>query len=139
VRHRAYSGFALPTAIFLVVILSALGAFVLTISSLQSRSLALEVQEAHAYQAAKAGIEYGAYQTLVNGACAGWTFSPGGTMAAMTVTVTCVSATADEAGVSRTIYTLVSTACNQPVAGACPAAAPGEAYVERQIQATIGG
>jgi MSHA biogenesis protein MshP len=135
-KHR---GFALPTAIFLVVILAALGAFILTIANLQHRGLALDIQGARAMQAARAGIEYGAYQTLVNGSCLGWTFSPGASPAAFTVTVTCAATTADEAGAPKTIYSLVATACNQPTGGSCPNAAPGENYVERQIQASVGG
>jgi MSHA biogenesis protein MshP len=134
-------GFALPTAIFLLVILAALGGFILTVSNLQHRGLALDVLSGRAMQAAKAGIEYGAYQTLVMGSCppAGWTFSPGGGLAAFTVTVTCLDATADEAGTARRVFSLVATACNQPTAGFCPNGAPGESYVERQLQATVGG
>lgn len=133
-------GFALPTAVFLLVILAALGGFILTVSSLQSRGLALDVLSTRAMQAAKAGVEYGAFQALVNTSCpAAASFAPGGALAGFTVTVTCTEATPDEAGTTKHIYTLISTACNQPAGGACPAAAPGEAYVERQIQATVGG
>lgn len=133
-------GFALPTAIFLVVILAALGGFILTVSSLQHRGLALDIQGARALQAAKAGVEYGAFQALVNTSCpAAASFSPGSTLAAFTVTVTCAAALPDEAGTVKPIYTLLATACNQPVGGACPNAAPGENYVERQLQATVGG
>lgn len=137
---RTHRGFALPTAVFLLVILAALGGFILTVSSLQHKGLALDVLSTRAMQAAKAGVEYGAFQALVNASCpAAASFAPGGALAGFTVTVTCASTVADEAGSARTIYTVVATACNQPAGGACPAAAPGEAYVERQIQATIGG
>jgi len=62
------SGFSLITAIFLLVILAALGAFILTISGTQQTSSALDVQGSSAYQAARAGIEWGSYQVLIGGA-----------------------------------------------------------------------
>ncbi|HEY6280567.1 MAG TPA: hypothetical protein VIW72_02070 [Burkholderiales bacterium] len=62
------SGFLLVTAIFLLVILAALGAFILTISGTQQTGSALDVQGSRAYQAARAGIEWGSYQVLNAGA-----------------------------------------------------------------------
>jgi Tfp pilus assembly protein PilX len=60
------SGFLLVSAIFLLVILAALGAFILTISGTQQTSSALDVQGARAYQAARAGIDWASYQLLIN-------------------------------------------------------------------------
>jgi Tfp pilus assembly protein PilX len=59
------SGFLLVTAIFLLVVLAALGAFILTISGTQQTSSALDVQGSRAYQAARAGIEWASYQLLI--------------------------------------------------------------------------
>ena len=58
------SGFSLVTAIFLLVILASLGAFIVTISGVQQTSSALDVQGSRAYQAARSGIEWGTYQVL---------------------------------------------------------------------------
>ena len=66
-RHRRIArprGFALPTAIFLIVILALLGVFIVRINLTQTGSLALDVLGTHAYQAARAGTEWGAYQVL---------------------------------------------------------------------------
>ena len=46
-------------AIFILVILAGLGAFVVSVSTTQNVTLAQDVQGARAYQAARAGIEVG--------------------------------------------------------------------------------
>lgn len=67
---RVQRGFALASAIFLLVVLAALGAAMLTFSSTQHAGAAMDVQSARAYQAARAGIEWGAYRVLRNNNCA---------------------------------------------------------------------
>ena len=151
------AGFALPSAIFLIVVLAVLGAIVVTVSGLQHTSSARDVMGAKAYQAARAGIEWGAYQVLQQAALPGAGVCPpaagippsttipmpaGTDLTGLTVNVTCVLTNANEG--SRTagggnpleFYVITATACNQPP---CPNATnPGPAYVERQLQATIG-
>ena len=63
-RQRAESGFALPSAIFLLVILAALAAFLVRISMTQSMTSAQDIQGARAYHAARAGIDWGLYEVL---------------------------------------------------------------------------
>ena len=60
----ATRGFVLPSAIFLLVVLAALAAFLVNISTTQNMTSAQDVQGARAYQAARAGIEWGLYQVL---------------------------------------------------------------------------
>lgn len=60
-RHR---GFVIPAAIFLLVVLSALGAFMVTVSVTQHTNAALDVQGSRAYQAARAGIEWELWTVL---------------------------------------------------------------------------
>ncbi|HEX7812637.1 MAG TPA: agglutinin biogenesis protein MshP [Burkholderiales bacterium] len=136
---RRQRGISVITAIFLIVVLAALGAFLVTVSGLQQTSSALDIQGSKAYQASRAGIEWGAFQALRNGSCAGGTFVPGGTLTDFTVTVTCVATPYSEVTASTgTVYLITSTACNRPSAGTCPNnAAPGQNYVERQLQATM--
>ena len=146
--HKLSRGFALVTAIFLLVVLSALGAYLLSISSIQHTTAALDLMGARAYQAARAGIEWGAYQALQNpggayatacrtGAASSNMVFPGN-LAALSTTVSCSASSHTEAGNSVTVYQLTSTACNLPVAGACPNASPGSGdYVERQLQAGL--
>lgn len=135
-------GFALPTAIFLMVILAALGVFIARITLLQSTSSSLDALGSGAYQAARAGMEWGAYNSLRNTTCAAstaLTFTDSA-LAPFTATVTCSSTATDELGVVGSIDQITSTACNEPAAGpVCPNPAPTSAnYVDRRITITVG-
>lgn len=130
------------TAIFLIVILAALAGFAARLFSVQQQSSGLDVQGSQAYAAAQSGIDWGAFQILTaapGAACPPDTnlAMPAGPAAAFVVTVTCARTSTTEAGSTVTMYRLMSTACNQPAAGACPNAAPGDSYVERQVIATV--
>src|SRR5829696_6431703 len=63
-KYRRQSGFAILTAIFLIVVLAGLGAAMLVVVSFQHGSSAIDVQGANAYQAARTGIERGVYQVM---------------------------------------------------------------------------
>ena len=63
-RRAAINGFALPSAIFLLVILAGLAAFMVTFSTTQSITSAQDVQGARAYHAARSGTEWGLYRVL---------------------------------------------------------------------------
>lgn len=52
-------GFAIISAIFILVVLAALASFVVSLTTSQSLTFAQDVQGTRAYQAARAGIEYG--------------------------------------------------------------------------------
>ena len=129
----AQSGFSIVSAIFLLVVLAALGAFMVTISTVQHTTSTQDLQGARAYQAARAGIEWGSYQILQNASCPASTpLAFGGTLAGFAVTVQCISAgwTYTEGGNNVTVYRVISTA-NQGTVGSAT-------YVERQLQVTIG-
>jgi MSHA biogenesis protein MshP len=129
-------GFSLVSAIFLLVVIAALGAFAVTVSTTQQQSAALDVMGARAYQAARAGIEWGAYQVLRGGACVANQNIPAGTMAGtlngFAVNVTCTPAANNEVSAATgtvTVFVLVSTATQGNVA------TPD--FVSRQISMTI--
>jgi MSHA biogenesis protein MshP len=149
-------GFALPTAIFLLVVLWLLGAFIASISAIQQSAFTLDTRGVAAYDAAKAGIEWGAYQVLdpentlnpstcdpvVLAECpgaGGTTALTGlaGSLAPYTVTVQCTKSDASEGHRRLRVYTLTATACSEPTAGACPGATPSAQYVERRVTATL--
>jgi MSHA biogenesis protein MshP len=149
-RRDNQAGISLVTAIFLIVVLAALGGIVVTVSGLQHTSSARDVMGSKAFQAARAGIEWGAYKVLQQaalpgaGACPAPSTSipmPAGTdLTGLTVSVTCALTNfneGDRTGVTALeFYLITATACNQPP---CPNTTnPGPAYVERQLQATIG-
>ncbi|HVS25964.1 MAG TPA: hypothetical protein VHE58_01435 [Burkholderiales bacterium] len=137
---KRYSGFSLVTAIFLLVILASLGAFILTIAGVQQTSSALDVQGSRAYQAARSGIEWGTYQVLINtGGAFAAACNPGpttqtltgmgGTLSGFTTTVDCSTTTQNEGGVTVLIFQITSTAAQGTVATLD--------RVERQLQATL--
>ena len=132
-------GFSLVSAIFLLVVIAALGTFAVTLSTTQQQSAALDVMGARAYQAARAGIEWGAYQVLTPGTincplggASNSVVMPASpsTLSGFTVDVSCWSyAPVSEAADTVTVYQLTSTATQ-----GTPATA---GYVERQMMVTI--
>lgn len=58
------AGFALPSAIFLLVVLAGLAAFMLTVFTASQTAQTQDLNGVRAYQAARAGLEWGAYQVL---------------------------------------------------------------------------
>lgn len=141
--RRTCSGFALPSAIFLLVILAALAAFLVNISMTQSVTSAQDVQGARAYHAARAGVEWGLYQvldplnaTVVPPGNAAWPNMPPCASGALTiegfsVAVQCTSWNYLEAGQNRSlrVYRLVATASSGVVG------APG--FIEREVAVTV--
>jgi MSHA biogenesis protein MshP len=141
---RLQQGFGLVSAIFLVVVLSALGAAMASLSAMQHAGAAMDVLEVRAYHAARAGLEWGLYQSLVAqpSTCpvSPTSFTPPApTLSGFTVTVTCVNTTDANTNPQVQVRQLVSTACNIPDGGACPGQGGSSDYVERVVQITFGG
>ena len=136
-RLRRSRGVSIVTAIFLLVVLSGIGAAVVTLSTAQHTSSAYDVLGARAYEAARSGIDYGMYQHLA-GNCATASIALPGTLAPFTVTVQCVAGSmVMSTGIDLTPVRITATACNQPADGACPNPAPGVDYVQRVVQVTL--
>jgi len=135
VINRFQQGFLLPAAIFILVILAALGAYALNITSVQQSTSTQDVQGARAYQAARAGVEWAAYQVLSpwSTALANCPASPSIiTVDNFSVAVSCTrSADYFEQGTDHTIaiYDVTATA-SFGIAGTT-------SYIERQIQVTL--
>jgi MSHA biogenesis protein MshP len=126
------------TAIFILVVLTALGAFILSVSTSQQVGSALDVQGVRVYEAARAGVEWGLHRQLRGGSCvASTSFAPvAPTLSAYTVTVRCVATPGTNGG--PTTYQVQSTACSQPSGGACPNTVnPGANYIERRLDVTF--
>jgi MSHA biogenesis protein MshP len=137
--RKLQQGFSLVSAIFLLVVIAALGTFAVTLSTTQQQSAALDVMGARAYQAAHAGIEWAAFgvsQTASGvqwGGCATGPVPPlslGGTLAPFAVAVTCSSASHVEDTFPIWIYD-VSAVANAGTLG-------GPDYVERVISVKMG-
>jgi len=138
IRKSAHqSGASLIAAIFLLLLFGALAAYMLWFGSIQQRNSALDVTGARALQAARSGIEWGAYRLLRDHSCAAdQTFSlAAGTLAGFNVRVACVrTVDTDQLGAAVRLYRVKATACN---AAACPSSAPADDYVERVVEVMI--
>lgn len=130
------AGFAIATALFILVVLAAIAAAMINLFSGENARLGMEAQGSQAYQAAKAGIEWGLYQQTINGACAGGPVSfslNAPTLAGFTVSVSCAAASS-----KPIVYSISSVACNQPNAGVCPNNVnPGANYIERRLDVVL--
>jgi MSHA biogenesis protein MshP len=148
------------SAIVILVVLAGLGAALVTVSTLDHMGSAADVQGARAYQAARAGVEWGMYNVQSTPAY-NFSYGPGPgaigsadpnlracpasptsfalpnapSLSAFTVTVTCTAFV--DANGGPTVFEIISTACNAPAAGACPGGVGGPIYIERQVRATI--
>ena len=113
---RTQRGFAIVAAIFLLVILSALGAFMLTFSNTQQLTSAQDVQGSRTYWAAKAGIQWAAAK-LQPPAVACPAPSSTLTLDGFTVTVTCTANTYTEGADNKIIYWVESKATSGGAVG----------------------
>lgn len=138
-RPERQRGFAIITAIFILVVLAALGGFVATISTTQSAASAMDVQSAYAYQAARAGTEWGIDKVL-NGvpvtACPATTLTLSGGMTVPVCLQSVASGAATEIGLG-TIWRITATACNITSGGSCPGDLSNPNYVERQLTVLV--
>jgi MSHA biogenesis protein MshP len=137
IRSLTVRGFSLISAIFLLVVLAGLGVAMVSISTVQNTSSALDIQGARAYQAARAGVEWGAYQYLRNSAACNPSVNivmpADASLAGFTVTVICTPS--NMSGISTAI--IRATACNLPNAGGCPNTTNRPDYVQRVMEVRL--
>jgi MSHA biogenesis protein MshP len=156
-RHR---GFSVVAAIFLLVVLAVLAVIIASVTGIQQASSQLDVLSVRAYHAARAGMEWGAWQVLdpnntLNAAnCTGGVAGApvmsscpalstnlpalGGSLQPFAVTVTCTSVSTTEGNRDIRVFNVVATACNQPTGGGvCPGPGTNADYVERQLEASF--
>lgn len=133
---RRDRGFALMLAIFMIVTLAAIGLYLVTISTGQVQAVSQDEQAARAYQAARAGLEWGAFQRLRNSTCSSsnLTLTPAG-LSGFRAEVTCAAIGSETEGTTAVnVYLITSKGCN---ANPCSPATPASTYVEREMQITI--
>ena len=126
-RTPVQAGFAIVSAIFLLVALAALGAFMVTFSNTQHLTSAQDVQGSRAYWAAKGGIQWVAGAIIATNACPS---GQPGNLAGFAVAVTCTRNSYTEGITVRNIYWVTARASTGGAVGST-------AYVERQVQAFI--
>ncbi len=124
-------GFALVPALFLVVVLAALGAAAIRIGNGEQQTVTMAMQQVRALAAARAGIEWGAYQALKASRCAASTTLnlSEAALAGFTVVVTCSSAIDASGPVPKNAYVLVANSSSGTYGQ------PG--YVHRVVSSTF--
>jgi MSHA biogenesis protein MshP len=140
--YRHAGGFVLPTAVFLIVVMAALAAYMVRTFTLMRGAFDMSLQGVLAYQAALAGLEWGSYQALdvqnawVRGnplpACPATTTlnNLAGRLSGYTVTVSCTGgSTYTEGNHYVAVYRFTSVA-KQGTAGTV-------GYVERDAQTLV--
>ena len=128
-RARA-TGSALITALFLVIVLAALGAAMTSLSIVQQDTATKAVLAARVYYGAKAGLEWGIQAAIATSACAASSgaFTPAGSgFTGVSVTVTCASS--QHGGAALSTYYLTSIATTGTLGTL--------SYAERRMEATV--
>lgn len=127
---RRQRGFSLVPALFLLIVLAALGAVAVRLTAVSQQTTVLAIQGARAYAAARAGVEASIYNALVNGNCSNQnvTLVEGG-LAGFDVDTTCTSTAHTEGTSISTVYVIDAFA---------HAGAYGTPdYVSRRIRTTV--
>lgn len=130
---RWQRGMALPLALFVLVVLGAMGAYVTYFVGMQSNMHVLDLRGAQALQAAQSGLNVGAYQVMRANSCTSSTLAAGtmgGTLAPFEVQIACVATSHANDGLGQpvTVYQITATA---------RAGAWGSDGVERQFQGVL--
>lgn len=108
-KHQ--KGITLIGAIFVLIIVSLLGKYLINITGVQRQTSLLALQSARAYQAANAGIEWSIAKTVASNSCPGSAPTNFSGLAGFIVTTSCTDlGVFDENGISSFIYRLSSTA-----------------------------
>lgn len=129
-QRKTQFGFSLVPALFLLVVLAALGIVAVRLAGVQQQTVVLAMQSARAYSAARTGIDWSAYQALVNGSCANSTFNLTETgLAGFSVAMSC-SSSAHAAG-PDTVRVYVIDAFAWSGSYGTPD------YVSRRVRATV--
>jgi MSHA biogenesis protein MshP len=125
-------GFMLPMAIFLLVTLAALVAYAMRLAMLANMGTIQDVQGAQAYLAARAGVEWAAFQVLIPAGMQACPVQPTPfTVNGFNVALVCNRTITQDKGNTQdiNIYTITSTA-SVGVAGS-------QDYIERRITVTL--
>lgn len=130
-RTSPERGFTLVTAVFIIVVVALLAAFMVTIGTTQRQVSTWSILGARAYAAAASGMERAVHGALAGGCAAvpaGFTLT-GGTLAGYQVTLQCSAETVTEGTDTYAVYALTATASF---------GAPGSAdFVGRTLTATV--
>lgn len=121
-------GFALVSALFVIVVLSMTVVFMLQVSSVQTATTNMSQLSTQAYYAARGGIEWGVYQVMNGGATPTPTCNDTMTLDNFAVAVSCT--TSGHAEPSPRYVTVVRAVASR--------GSPGQSeFVTRELTATV--
>lgn len=127
---RRQDGFSLIPALFLMIVLAGLGAVAVRLSGSQHQTVVLAMQSSRAYAAAQAGVDWSAYQAIVNNNCANSTLTlTEAGLAGFNIETTCSEASYSEGENTVRVITIDSFARGGTYG------TPD--YVSRRIRATV--
>lgn len=130
--NRRCQGFSLVMAIFLLVVVASLGAYMVTIGSTQRQTSTLSVLGARAFAAAESGMEWGVAQVISTDACfaspSNFTLN-GGMASGYGISATCSATNHTEGASAFKVFRVTVTAARGTVGSAD--------YVERTIRASV--
>lgn len=129
-RKISQTGFSLVPALFLLVVLAALGVVAVRLAGVQHQTVVLAMQSGRAYAAARSGIDWSAYQALVNGSCTAATLSlTEAGLAGFSVDTNCSSTTHSEGPNTVRVYVIDAFAWSGSYGN--------PDYVSRRIRSTV--
>ena len=100
-------GITLIGAIFVLIIVSLLGQYLVTIAGVQHKTSLLALQTARAYQTANASLEWGSFYVINNSVCPASPPTSFSGIAGFTSTLTCANlGNYDEDGTLRNVFLL---------------------------------
>lgn len=128
-QRSAQRGFAAIAAVFLVVLLAAFGAFMVSFSNTQQLNSAQDVQGSRAYWAARAGLEWAvASQGVGTTTCFGGG-TPPTALEGFTLAITCVPSSYNEGVVTVRIFRFTTVASKGTVGSV--------GFIERSVSASV--
>jgi MSHA biogenesis protein MshP len=122
-------GFAAIAAIFLVVVLAALGAFMVTFSNTQHLTSAQDVQGSRAYWVARAGLDWASGYLTANPTAVTCPGNPS-PLEGFNLAVTCSAQTYSEGTSTVTILSMTAVAKTSGAVGSV-------GYIERSVSASM--
>lgn len=129
-RRKLQNGFSLVPALFLLVVLAALGVVAVRLAGVQHQTVVLAMQSGRAYAAARSGVDWSAYQALVNGSCAAATLNlTEAGLAGFSVDTTCSSTVHSEGPNTVRVYVIDAFAWSGSYGN--------PDYVSRRIRSTV--
>jgi len=108
---KKQSGFSIVMAIFILVVLSLLGGYMVKLSGVQHATSVFSIQGARAYQSARAGVGWAIARVLAGGACSDVTSASPLTFTdinGFSVSLTCSSQTFSEGTDNPVIYKITA-------------------------------